>query len=63
MQQAYEAHEIVNLAWQIKPEDKETPTKNVGIIKPPSNSDIIKIDLGTGDPTKMALISAHLPKE
>jgi hypothetical protein len=41
----------------------EIPTKKAGIITPPFDSDIIKIDLGIDDPTKMALISAHLPKE
>jgi hypothetical protein len=41
----------------------EIPTKKAGIITPPFDLDIIKIDLGTGDPTKIVLISAHLPKE
>jgi hypothetical protein len=41
----------------------ETPTKKAGIITPPFDLDIIKIDLGTSGPTKTALIGAHLPKE
>jgi capsular polysaccharide biosynthesis protein len=62
-QQAHEAQEIANLTQQTKPEDMETPTKKEGIITPPFDSDIIKIDLGTSGPTKTALIGAHLPKE
>ena len=62
-QLAFETQEIANLAQQTKPEDMEIPTKKAGIITPPSNSDIIKMDLGTSDPTKTALITAHLPKE
>jgi len=41
----------------------EIPTKKAGIIAPPTKTDTIKIDLGTGDPSKMAIISAHLFKE
>ena len=41
----------------------EIPTKKEGIIAPPSKTDTIEIDLGTGDPSKMAIISAHLFKE
>ena len=41
----------------------EIPTKKAGIIAPPSKMDTIEIDLGTGDPSKMAIISAHLSKE
>ena len=62
-QQAFEAHEIVNLAQQTRAEDKEILTKKVGIIALPSESVTIKIDLGTGDPSKTAIISAHLSKE
>ena len=62
-QQAYEAQENANIAQQTKPEDMEIPTKKAGIIAPPSKMDTINIDLGTGDPSKMAIISAHLFKE
>ena len=41
----------------------EIPTKKEGIIAPPSMTYTIKIDLGTSDPSKMAIISAHLSKE
>jgi hypothetical protein len=62
-QQDFEAQEIANLAQQTKPKDMEIPTKKAGIIMPPSDSDFMKIDLGNADPSKTALISAHLPKE
>ena len=41
----------------------EILTKKVGIIAPPSKTDTIEIDLVTGDPSKTAIISAHLSKE
>ena len=41
----------------------EILTKKAGIIAPPSKMDTIEIDLGTGDSSKMAIISAHLSKE
>ena len=62
-QQAYEAQEIASIAQQTKSEDMEIPTKKAGIIAPPSKTDTIEIDLGTGDPSKTAIISAHLSKE
>jgi capsular polysaccharide biosynthesis protein len=62
-QQAYEAQEITNLALQTKMEDMKILTKKAGIITPPSKTDTVEIDLGTGDPSKTAVISAHLSKE
>ena len=41
----------------------EILTKKAEIIAPPSKMDTIKIDLGTGDPSKMAIIRAYLSKE
>ena len=41
----------------------EILTKKAGIIAPSSKMDTIQIDLGTGDPSKMAIISIHLSKE
>ena len=41
----------------------EILTKKAGIIAPSSKTDTIEIDLGTGDPSKTAIISAHLSKE
>jgi hypothetical protein len=63
VQQAYGAQEIANLAQQTKLEDMEIPTKKARIIALPSKMDTIKIDLGTGDPSKTAIISAYLSKE
>ena len=61
--QAYEAQEFANIAQQTKSEDMDSLTKKAGNVAPPSKTDTIKIDLGTGDPSKMAIISAHLFKE
>ena len=63
VQQAYEAQEIANLSQQTKLDDLEISTKKARIIAPPSKMDTIEIDLGTGDPSKTAIISAHLSKE
>ena len=41
----------------------EILTKKAGIITPPSKTDTIEIDLGTGDPSKIVIVSAHLSKE
>ena len=41
----------------------EILTKKAGIIAPPSKTNTIEIDLGTGVPSKMAIISTHLSKE
>jgi hypothetical protein len=38
-------------------------TKKAGIIAPPSKTNTVENDLDTGDPSKMAVISAHLSKE
>jgi len=63
MQQAYKAQDIANIAQLTKPEDMEILTKKARIITPPSKMDTIEIDLVTVDPSKMAIISAHLSKE
>ena len=63
MQQAYETQEIANIAQQTKPKDMEILTKKAGVIAPPSKMDTIEIDLGTSDPSKSAIISAHLSNE
>jgi hypothetical protein len=55
--------EIDTLASQTNLEDLELPTKKPTILVPPKETDVMKIDLGTGDPSKTATISAHLPKE
>jgi hypothetical protein len=44
----------------MNPEEIAIPTKKPCILAPPKEADVKKIDLGTGDPKKMATISAHL---
>jgi hypothetical protein len=58
-----ETEEIATLASQANPEDLELPTKKPTILVPPKEVDVMKIDLGTSDPSKTATISSHLPKE
>jgi hypothetical protein len=58
-----EREEIATLASQANPEDLELPAKKRTILVPPKEADVLKIDLGTGDPSKTATISAHLTKE
>jgi hypothetical protein len=58
-----EREEITTLASQANPKDLELPAKKPTILVLPKEADVMKIDLGTGDPSKMATISAHLPKE
>ena len=41
----------------------EITIKKMGIIAPPSKMDTIEIDLNTGDPSKIVIVSAHLSKE
>jgi hypothetical protein len=58
-----EREEIATLASQANPEDLELSAKKPTILFPHKEANVMKIDLGTGDPSKMATISAHLPKE
>jgi hypothetical protein len=41
-------------------EELEIQAKKPRILAPQKEADVKKIDLGTGDPEKMATISAHL---
>jgi hypothetical protein len=41
----------------------EILTKKAGLVALPFEMDTIEIDLGTSDPSKTAIISAHLSKE
>ena len=52
--------EIATIAVEISPEELEVPAKNPSILAPPKEDDVKQIDLGTGDPSKMATVSAHL---
>jgi hypothetical protein len=58
-----EREEIDTLASQANPEDLELRAKKPTIIVLPKEADVMKIDLGTGDLSKTATISAHLPKK
>jgi hypothetical protein len=58
-----EREEITTLASQANPKDLELPAKKPTILVLPKEADVMKIDLSTSDPSKMATISAHLPKE
>ena len=52
--------EIATIAAEISQEELEIPAKNPSILAPPKEADVKQIDLGTGDPSKIATISAHL---
>ena len=52
--------EIATVAAEINPEELVIPAKKPDILAPPKEADVKQIDLGTGDPSKMATISAHL---
>jgi hypothetical protein len=44
----------------MNPEELEISAKRPNILAPPKEADVKQIDLGTGDPSKMVTISAHL---
>jgi hypothetical protein len=44
----------------MNPEELEISAKRPSILAPPKEVDVKQIDLGTGDPSKMVTISAHL---
>jgi hypothetical protein len=52
--------EIATIVAQMNLEELEISAKNPCILAPPKETDVKKIDLGTGDPEKMTTISAHL---
>jgi hypothetical protein len=47
----------------MNPEELEISAKRPSILAPPKDVDIKQIDLGTGDPSKMAMISGHLSEK
>jgi hypothetical protein len=53
--------EIATMAVQ-EPSDLELLAKKPAILVPPKDADVMKIDLGTGDPSKTVTISTHLPQ-
>ena len=52
--------EIATIAVEMSPEELEIPAKKPSILTPPKEADVKQIDLGIGDPSKTATISAHL---
>jgi hypothetical protein len=52
--------EIVTVAAQMNLKELEILAKKPCILAPPKEVDVKQIDLGTGDPSKTATISAHL---
>ena len=52
--------EIATIAAEMSQEELGIPAKKPSIIAPPKEANVKRIDLGTGDPTKTATISAHL---
>jgi hypothetical protein len=59
-QAASGTEEIATIAAEINPKELEIPAKRPNILAPPKEADVKQIDLGTGDPSKTATISAHL---
>jgi hypothetical protein len=60
VQAASGREEIATIAAEINPEELEILAKKPSILAPPKEADVKQIDLGTGDPSKTATISAHL---
>ena len=52
--------EIAAIAAETSQEELEIPAKKPSIIAPPKEADVKQIDLGTGDTSMTATISAHL---
>ena len=52
--------EIATIAAEISLEELEIPAKKLSILAPPKEADVKQIDLGMGDPSETATISAHL---
>ena len=59
-QEADRKQEVANAAVAINPEELQIPSKKPSLLAPPKEVDVKHIDLGTSDPTKIAIISAHL---
>jgi hypothetical protein len=51
--------EIATVVAEINLEELEIPAKKPSILAPPKEANVKQIDLGTGDPSKTATISAH----
>ena len=55
-----ERKEIATITAETSQEELEIPAKRPSILAPPKEANVKQIDLGTGDPTKTATISAYL---
>jgi hypothetical protein len=62
-QAASEREEIATVVVEMNPEELEILAKRPIILAPPKEADVKQIDLGTGDPSKMATISVHLSEK
>jgi hypothetical protein len=51
---------IATIVIELNSEELEILAKKASILAPPKEADIKQINLGTGDPSKVATISAHL---
>jgi len=52
--------EIATVAAEMSLEELDISAKKPSILAPPKEANVKQIDLGTGDPSKMATISTHL---
>jgi hypothetical protein len=52
--------QLATIAVEINREGIEISAKRSSILAPPKEAGVKQIDLGTGDPSKTATISAHL---
>jgi hypothetical protein len=59
-QVASEREEVATIAAKINTEELDILAKKPSILAPPKEADMKQINLGTGDPSKTATISAHL---
>jgi hypothetical protein len=59
-QEAGGKEEVATTTAEMNPKELQIPTKKPSLITPPKDADVKQIDLGTGDPTKTVIISAHL---
>jgi hypothetical protein len=55
--------EIAMVTAEMNPKELEILAKKPSILDPPKEADIKQTELGTGDPSKMATISTHLPEK
>jgi hypothetical protein len=55
--------EIATVAVEMNLKELEILAKRLSILAPPKEADIKQINLGIGDPSKTATISAHLSEK